>query len=109
MRSRVPIGLSDFRELREPGLEYIDKSDLIVRMLDRPGEQVLLFPRPRRFGVAVVHKGPLWLGGRSGSAAARSARLAARSRDFRVPSGISSTAAASASVRPFRMTLSITS
>lgn len=29
MPQRIPIGIDDFRKLREGGLEYIDKSDLI--------------------------------------------------------------------------------
>ncbi|MBK8257162.1 MAG: AAA family ATPase [Polyangiaceae bacterium] len=47
---RLPIGLDDFRALRELGLEYVDKSHLIKEILDRPGVPVLLLPRPRRFG-----------------------------------------------------------
>jgi hypothetical protein len=50
MPQRIPIGIDDFRKLREGGLEYIDKSDLIERLLDRPGVEVVLLPRPRRFG-----------------------------------------------------------
>src|SRR5689334_20627285 len=50
MLHRLPIGISDFRVLRESGLEYIDKTQLVCDILDRPGEQVLLLPRPRRFG-----------------------------------------------------------
>ena len=46
----IPIGIDDFRTVREGGLEYVDKSDLIRQILDRPGVQVLLLPRPRRFG-----------------------------------------------------------
>jgi hypothetical protein len=46
----LPIGISDFRELREKGLTYVDKTGLIVEMLDRAGSKVLLLPRPRRFG-----------------------------------------------------------
>jgi hypothetical protein len=45
----IPIGVDDFRALREQGLEYVDKSDLIRGVLDT-GAQVLLLPRPRRFG-----------------------------------------------------------
>lgn len=45
----VPIGVDDFRELRERGMEYIDKSHLIREVLDK-GAQALLLPRPRRFG-----------------------------------------------------------
>lgn len=29
MAPRIPIGVDDFRKLREGGLEYVDKSDLI--------------------------------------------------------------------------------
>jgi Predicted AAA-ATPase/PD-(D/E)XK nuclease superfamily len=46
----VAIGIDDFRALRELGLEYVDKSDLIRQVLDRAGVQALLLPRPRRFG-----------------------------------------------------------
>jgi len=50
MRLRIPIGIDDFRKLRETDLEYVDKSDLIRQLLDRPGVEVVLLPRPRRFG-----------------------------------------------------------
>lgn len=50
MPPRLPIGIDDFRELRELGLEYVDKSHLLVDLLDLPGTKVFLFPRPRRFG-----------------------------------------------------------
>jgi len=46
---RLPIGISDFRQLREQDAEYIDKSQLIIDLLDQ-ATQVLLLPRPRRFG-----------------------------------------------------------
>jgi hypothetical protein len=49
MTQRIPIGVSDFRELREQGLVYVDKSHLIREMLDK-GAQTFLLPRPRRFG-----------------------------------------------------------
>ncbi len=49
MPLRLPIGISDFRKLREARAEYIDKSHLIMEILDRAAE-VFLFPRPRRFG-----------------------------------------------------------
>ncbi len=50
MSLRLPIGISDFRELREKGLTYVDKSGLLIEMIDRLGTKVLLLPRPRRFG-----------------------------------------------------------
>jgi Predicted AAA-ATPase/PD-(D/E)XK nuclease superfamily len=46
----IPIGVDDFRMLRESGLDYVDKSDFIRQVLDRAGVQVMLLPRPRRFG-----------------------------------------------------------
>ncbi len=48
----IPIGFSDFRKLREPGIHYIDKTDFVAGVLAAVDE-VLLFPRPRRFGKTV--------------------------------------------------------
>jgi len=45
----IPIGIDDFRKLREQGMEYVDKSHLVRELLDK-GAEVLLLPRPRRFG-----------------------------------------------------------
>ncbi|MEM9460687.1 MAG: AAA family ATPase [Myxococcota bacterium] len=42
-------GPSDFRQLREEGRFYVDKTGWIAELLRRP-EQVVLLPRPRRFG-----------------------------------------------------------
>jgi hypothetical protein len=50
MSANVPIGIDDFRTLREHGLTYVDKSHLICELVDRPGAQAVLLPRPRRFG-----------------------------------------------------------
>jgi hypothetical protein len=49
MTLRIPIGVSDFRKLREQGLTYVDKSYLVRDVLDK-GAEALLLPRPRRFG-----------------------------------------------------------
>jgi hypothetical protein len=46
----IPIGVDDFRKIREANLEYVDKSDLIRQIIDRAGVEVFLLPRPRRFG-----------------------------------------------------------
>jgi hypothetical protein len=46
----IPIGIDDFRALREGRLEYVDKSHLIREIVDKTGVQVVLLPRPRRFG-----------------------------------------------------------
>jgi hypothetical protein len=45
----IPIGIDDFRKLREQGMAYVDKSHLVREALDK-GAEVLLLPRPRRFG-----------------------------------------------------------
>jgi Predicted AAA-ATPase/PD-(D/E)XK nuclease superfamily len=50
MPVRIPVGYDDFRMLREAGLEYVDKSDMIPDLILRSGAEVVLFPRPRRFG-----------------------------------------------------------
>jgi hypothetical protein len=46
----LPIGVDDFRKLRERGLTYVDKTHLITELIDRPGVEAVLLPRPRRFG-----------------------------------------------------------
>jgi hypothetical protein len=50
MTLRIPIGIDDFRKLRESGLTYVDKTRLVCDVVDQPGIEVLLLPRPRRFG-----------------------------------------------------------
>lgn len=45
----LPIGIDNFRKLREENYYYIDKTLFIKELLDRKGE-VNLFTRPRRFG-----------------------------------------------------------
>jgi hypothetical protein len=47
---RIPLGVDDFREIRERALTYVDKTRLVCDVLDLTGVQVLLLPRPRRFG-----------------------------------------------------------
>jgi hypothetical protein len=46
---KLPIGLSDFKELRENNYYFIDKSEFISELIRESGK-VLLIPRPRRFG-----------------------------------------------------------
>ncbi len=48
-KARLPIGVSDFREIREDGYHYIDKTLFISEVTEASGK-VLLIPRPRRFG-----------------------------------------------------------
>ncbi len=49
MAPRILLGQSDFVSLREAGALYVDKSAFVAEVLDAPA-QVLLHPRPRRFG-----------------------------------------------------------
>jgi Predicted AAA-ATPase/PD-(D/E)XK nuclease superfamily len=49
LKGKPPVGYSDFQNLREQELYYVDKTLLIKKIWENPS-QVLLFPRPRRFG-----------------------------------------------------------
>ena len=46
----IPVGISDFEEIREKGYYYIDKSGLITDILKNEATKVTLITRPRRFG-----------------------------------------------------------
>ena len=46
---KLPVGIDDFKKLRQSGFYYIDKTELIEHLLQNWGE-VNLFTRPRRFG-----------------------------------------------------------
>lgn len=46
---KLPVGIEDFREIREEGFYYVDKTKLIEQLL-RSWGKVNLFTRPRRFG-----------------------------------------------------------
>jgi len=46
---KLPIGMSDFKELIEENYYYLDKSNFIAEVIDSSAK-VLLLPRPRRFG-----------------------------------------------------------
>ncbi len=48
-KKKLPIGLSDFKDMIEKNYYYFDKSELIENILE-DGSIVKLFTRPRRFG-----------------------------------------------------------
>ena len=50
----IPVGVSDFAELRSNGYYYVDKSGLIREMLTSSAAKVTLITRPRRFGKTLV-------------------------------------------------------
>lgn len=50
----IPVGVSDFTEIRKNGYYYIDKSGLIKDILKTASTKVTLITRPRRFGKTLV-------------------------------------------------------
>ena len=46
----IPIGISDFSEIRQKNQYYIDKTGLICSLLKKTPVKVTLITRPRRFG-----------------------------------------------------------
>ena len=46
----MPVGNTNFQEIRETGLYYIDKTMLINHLVQQMRAKVTLFTRPRRFG-----------------------------------------------------------
>lgn len=48
-KKKLPIGIEDFREIRNEGFYYVDKTRVIEQLLKNWGK-VNLFTRPRRFG-----------------------------------------------------------
>ena len=50
MRMNIPVGISDFEQIRSKGYYYIDKSEFIKDILKTASTKVTLITRPRRFG-----------------------------------------------------------
>lgn len=46
----IPVGTSDFAEIRQERFYYIDKTELIEELLKTRGTKATLITRPRRFG-----------------------------------------------------------
>lgn len=46
---KIPIGISDFREIIEKNYYFVDKS-LLIKEIIEDDSKVILIPRPRRFG-----------------------------------------------------------
>ncbi|WP_448863652.1 AAA family ATPase [Dorea sp.] len=49
-RLNIPVGISDFKKIRENGYYYVDKSGLLKELLKRESAEVTLITRPRHFG-----------------------------------------------------------
>ena len=50
MKVNLPVGVSDFEEIRKGGYYYIDKSSLVSELLETTATKITLITRPRRFG-----------------------------------------------------------
>lgn len=50
LEKNIPIGISDFEEIRGNHFYYVDKSGLIAEILRSESVKVSLITRPRRFG-----------------------------------------------------------
>ena len=48
-KKAIPVGIENYKELREEGYYYVDKTFLIDEILANKAK-VILFTRPRRFG-----------------------------------------------------------
>ncbi|KAI4447039.1 hypothetical protein C823_001558 [Eubacterium plexicaudatum ASF492] len=46
----IPVGISDFEQIRKNGYYYVDKSGMIADLLQTESTAVTLITRPRRFG-----------------------------------------------------------
>ena len=46
--------ISDFRELREKGCIYVDKTDILHALIRDPGRKLYFISRPRRFGKSLM-------------------------------------------------------
>jgi len=49
---KYPIGIQDFRKLREGGFVYVDKTPQIYQLLQ--GSKYFFLSRPRRFGKSLL-------------------------------------------------------
>ncbi|MFD3156636.1 AAA family ATPase [Haloimpatiens sp. FM7330] len=49
MKKKIPIGVSDFKKVIEDNYYFVDKS-LFIKEIVEDGSEVILLPRPRRFG-----------------------------------------------------------
>lgn len=49
---RIPIGLKDYKKLKDENYYVVDKSLMIKEYMDR-GSEVTLITRPRRFGKTI--------------------------------------------------------
>ena len=46
----IPVGVSDFEQIRRNGYYYVDKTGMIAELLEEESTAVTLITRPHRFG-----------------------------------------------------------
>ena len=49
---KFPIGIQDFKKIREGGFVYVDKTELLYQMVTRGS--IYFLSRPRRFGKSLL-------------------------------------------------------
>ena len=49
---KYPIGIQDFEKIRQGGFVYVDKTDLIYKLVK--GGNIFFLSRPRRFGKSLL-------------------------------------------------------
>ena len=54
MEFKVGVGKSDFRDIREAGNYYVDKTEMLYELVHDTDNAVSLFTRPRRFGKTLM-------------------------------------------------------
>ena len=54
MGFKVGVGKSDFRDMREAGNYYVDKTEMLYELVHDTDNAVSLFTRPRRFGKTLM-------------------------------------------------------
>jgi hypothetical protein len=52
VKVKYPVGIQSFREIRERGMVYVDKTDLIYELVDT--SKYVFLSRPRRFGKSLL-------------------------------------------------------
>lgn len=53
IKMNIPVGISDFSQIRRGGYYYVDKTALISEILQSAAAEVTLITRPRRFGKTI--------------------------------------------------------
>ena len=50
MAIQMAVGIEDFEAIIKSGQYYVDKTELLYDLVEKTGNEVTLFTRPRRFG-----------------------------------------------------------